>query len=323
MTSARSNRCSTRLLVRAVVVAVSAWLAGCAAPPPQDSSTPFADVSLKEPPSSYRGEDLLTPIVDVVAGSTRRLHNAIQSRIRDCIADAGFSHFPVPFPAERTPRLVDDQAWRAENAYGVALHLAAVESPEQDRNAAYIEGLTVSELRAFEVAMFGSADDVVALTNDTGQETGFYQAGGCLPTALEAEIGYDNGQMQYKLDVVEGRRNDAIEAMEADERWRETWDEWEACMSAEGWEFADRRSAIDHVFQQSGDDAALARRLEWQIVKSDDGCSLRLGTDDMIRQMRYSYQSAAIDSLATYLAELPALEAELPTLDLSPGSETP
>jgi hypothetical protein len=229
------------------------------------------------------------------ATAAARIDRRTEEGLVSCMKKEGFDYFAVvsPIPADAIDGGISNRkAFVDKYGYGISTLIEPPKRGEVNKNTAYTAKLSKSDLRSYNVAIFGTP------TPPDGQ-TGFGALGekSCLAQVSKAVYG-DLGRLQAGLDKYAevGRR------VNADAKVIKAMREWSACMKKAGYTYAkdtdvepdlttkvtalfSAQTALGNPDPASVDVAGLTKlkAVERQIAKADWDCSkAHLGPRDKV-----------------------------------------
>ncbi len=163
--------------------------------------------------------------------SLARINRRVEEGLVACMKKQGFSYFAtgIPVPQDALDGgLANRKAFVEKYGYGLATLVEPPKKGEEDKNTKYTATLSKSDLRAYNVAIFGTP------TPPDGQ-AGFNSLGAksCFATVNKAVYG-DLGKLQAGID----KYTDVSRRVNADASVIKAMREWSACMKKSGYSYA-------------------------------------------------------------------------------------
>jgi hypothetical protein len=229
------------------------------------------------------------------ATAAARINRKTEEGLVSCMKKQGFDYFAVALPVPQDALdggLANRKAFVDKYGYGIATLVEPPKKGEVNKNTAYTAKLSKSDLRAYNVAIFGTPNppDAVSGFDALGPKS-------CL-TLVNREVYGDLGKLQAGLD----KYAEVTRRVNADAKVIKAMREWSACMKKSGYAYAkdtdveadlttkltqlfSAQTALGNPDPASVDVAGLTKlkAVERQTAKADWDCSkAHLGPRDKV-----------------------------------------
>jgi hypothetical protein len=173
----------------------------------------------------------------------------------------------------------DDVERARQEGYGLArqpgLGAAGTGAPVQDHpNTRLVQSMSPARQRAYAVALFGEARDMVTLHLPDGVQLSVSVAG-CVAEARRAL--YGNVQRYLRLEyMVQNAGGEVVRRVLKDSRYARAVTAWRACMAGQGYRYeeaTDAYAAMASRYDQRAGARAEVRRQERQLAVTDATCN--------------------------------------------------
>lgn len=227
MNPAGRHRCARILLVTLALASctTSRHIAMTRAPQPS-------------PAVSFPARAAKVPYRDLTDAQTRRLHDAEQVLIKQCMKGRGLHYWPEPLnpiPDDKQfPYVLTDPRWADKHGYGEDIVVTRERINVVDPNQIYFQSLS-AERRQYALASFNGTTTDIQVHLPRGGVIA-RSSGGCMAEAEQDLYGdvrnYYTTTVLYQALTTE-RQNDVL----SDARWLTALPRWASCMRRAGYNY--------------------------------------------------------------------------------------
>lgn len=196
-----------------------------------------------------------------------QLQKDMEEAIAACMTEEGWEYTPVTYPETGIGDIteVDELEMLQRQGFGVAYYILYPRGSEDetsepsgeiiDPNVDYVASLTESEKEAYHDSLWGTQEEqdaslVTEIDPVTGEEyeTVSGYGAGCDGKAYGEVYGNDPSMSPDFWNAMQSYYDELAARVEADPRMVKFTEEWSACMSDAGHDFADRDAFYDYIW---------------------------------------------------------------------------
>ncbi|TDC62559.1 hypothetical protein E1200_25325 [Actinomadura sp. GC306] len=222
-----------------------------------------------------------------VTPERRQLVIAENELISRCMRRQGFKHVTEIPPAENvfgTPVEHDDVDARKQNGYGLSDRNPGKEADGIGVNGRYMQTLSKSEQRRWELAYFGGGNSEMQVRLADGSVVTFNR-NGCITEARRSLYGDVASYLKVYMIAI-NYSGKAVGMTERDPGYLEAIAQWRNCMAGRGYHFESPKAAQEAAQDLYTDkDRETARRQEIAIATADAECDRKVNLSKLRRDL--------------------------------------